>query len=398
MNYESPKWGRSALDVEVVDDGAALRRRRRNIILATIAGLVVIIAAFLLLRGGGSHDKAAVAAKGGSQQSVPPVTVVVPGRQQIARVITATGSIAARHDLPVGVAGEGGQVVRVLVDRGQWVRAGQTLAVIERSVQSQQAQQQAAQIQVAQADARLAQSNLDRAQSLVARGFISKADLEQKRATRDAANARVRLARAQLGETHARIGRLDIRAPASGLILDRTVEVGQIVGPGSGALFRIADGGLMELRARLAQQDLERLGVGVPATVTPVGSTKTYNGSVWQISPIIDPQNRQGEARIAIAFDPELRPGGFATARLTAGATDAPLLPESAVLNDDNGSYVYIVGPDNRISRRNVKTGSVNDKGVPIVGGLDGSERVVLSASAFLNPGDKVVPRRAAAR
>ncbi|MEA3032225.1 MAG: HlyD family secretion protein [Sphingomonadales bacterium] len=396
MNFESPKWGRGALDVTVVDE-AAQRRRRRNVIIALAVVAIVVVALALMMLRGGSGKKAATAKAGTSQQDLPAVSVVVPGRQQVVRTISATGSIAARHDLPVGVTGEGGQVVRVLVDRGQWVRAGQTLAVIERSVQSQQAQQLVAQIEVARADARLAQSNLDRAQSLVSRGFISKADLDQKRATRDAAAARVRVAEAQLGETRARIGRLDIRAPASGLVLDRTVEVGQVVGPGSGALFRIADGGQMELRARLAQQDLERLSVGVPATVIPVGSTRTYQGQIWQISPIIDPQNRQGEARIAVPYTVDLRPGGFATAQITAGSVDAPLLPDSAVLNDDSGSYVYLVTPDNKIQRRNVKVSSVTDKGVAIAEGLAGNERVVQSAGAFVNPGDKVRPKLAVA-
>lgn len=398
MNFETPKWGRSALDVAVVDDEAAQRRRRRNIILAAVAGLVVLILAFLMFRGG-SHDGKQTAAKGGAgaaaqqQQDMPSVTIVVPGRQQVARTISATGNLAAKRDLPVGISGEGGQVVRVLADRGQWVQAGQTLAVIERSVQAQQASQLAAQIDVARADARLQQQELDRALSLVSRGFVSKADVDRKRATRDAANARVRVAQAQLAESRARIGRLDVRAPASGLVLDRTVEVGQIVGPGSGALFRIAEGGQMELRAKLAQQDLERLSVGVPAVVTPVGSAKAFKGAIWQISPIIDPQNRQGEARIAVPYSPELRPGGFAAAQITAGSVDAPLLPDSAVLNDDNGSYVYLINAENKVERRNVKVGTVTDKGVVIAEGLSGTERVVYSAGAFLNPNDKVRPK-----
>src|SRR3546814_10880569 len=98
--------------------------------------------------------------------------------------------------MPVGVAGEGGMVARVLVDAGDWVNAGQTLAVIERSVQAQQAQQLAAQIDVARADAALAQSELERAQSLVSRGFVSKADIDRKTATRDAARAR------EIGRAH----------------------------------------------------------------------------------------------------------------------------------------------------------------------------------------------------
>jgi RND family efflux transporter MFP subunit len=286
----------------------------------------------------------------------------------------------------------------VLVEPGQWVGAGQTLAVIERSVQSQEAQQLAASIDVARADARLAQQELERAQALVSRGFVSKADVERRIATRDAANARVRVAQAQLGASRARIGRLDVRAPAAGLVLDRNVEPGQIVSAGSGALFRIAQGGQMELLARLPQTDLSTLSVGVPVTVTPVGSQQSYQGSVWQISPIIDPQTRQGEARIAIPYNRELRPGGFASATIQAGATVAPLLPESAVLTDDSGTYVLIVLPNNTVQRRPVRVGTVTDKGVVIAEGLNGNERVVQSAGAFLNPGEKVRPQRAVSR
>jgi RND family efflux transporter MFP subunit len=137
--------------------------------------------------------------------------------------------------MPIGIPGEGGQVERVLVEPGQWVSAGQTLAVINRSVQLQQAAQLAAQVEVARADLRLAQNQLDRAQSLVSRGFISQADLDQKRATRDANAARVRVALAQLGATRAQIGRLDIRAPTAGLVLSRSIEAGQVVGAGSPA-------------------------------------------------------------------------------------------------------------------------------------------------------------------
>ena len=230
-------------------------------------------------------------------------------------MITATGSLAARRDMPVGVPGEGGQVERVLVEPGQWVRAGQVLAIINRSVQSQQAAQLAAQIEVARADLRLAENQLNRAQSLVGRGFISQADLDQKRATRDAAAARVRVAQAQLGATRAQIGRLDVRAPTAGLVLTRSIEAGQVVGAGSGALFRIAEGGEMELLARLPQTDLARIPVGVPATVTPVGSTTAYQGTVWQVSPIIDPQTRQGIARILVPYNRDIRPGGFASGR-----------------------------------------------------------------------------------
>jgi len=393
MNFETTsKWRRSPDEIEGLDlDELARRRKRNRVAIIAAAILVAIVAGFLLTRGGDAPAPKAEA-------SLPSVTVIVPGRQQIDRTISATGSLAARRDMPVGVAGEGGMVARVLVEPGQWVAAGQTLAVIERSVQAQQAQSQAASIEVARADAQLAQQELDRAQSLVGRGFVSKADVERRVATRDAANARVRVAEAQLGETRARIGRLDIRAPAAGLVLSRNLEAGQVVSSGSGALFRIAQGGEMELRAQLPEAELMRLSVGLPATVTPVGSTESYAGSIWQIAPVIDPQNRQGIARIAVPYRLGLRPGGFASARIVAGSVDAPLLPESAVLNDDRGAFVYVVGADDTIQRRAVEVGSVIDTGVVITSGLQGNERVVMSAGAFLNPGEKINPQRAAAR
>jgi RND family efflux transporter MFP subunit len=400
MNFETASWRRGAIEDGASSETVVIvqRRRRRNIIVAVaILALVAIAATILMMRGGDEGAAPAPAGKGKNAESAPSVTVVVPGRQQVARTISATGTLAARRDMPVGVAGEGGMVARVLVEPGQWVGAGQTLAVIERSVQSQEAQQLAASIDVARADARLAQQELERAQALVSRGFVSKADVERRTAARDAANARVRVAQAQLAAARARIGRLNIRAPAAGLVLDRNVEPGQVVSGGTGPLFRIAQGGQMELLAQLNEADLAELSVGVPVTVTPVGTDQQVVGSVWQISPVIDPQTRQGTARVAIPYSRAIRPGGFANAEIRAGAVSAPVLPESAVLTDQQGRYVYVVGNDNKVDRRPVRTGAVTPQGLTIVEGLNGTERVVAYAGGFLNPGEVVIPRRESA-
>jgi RND family efflux transporter MFP subunit len=274
------------------------------------------------------------------------------------------------------------------------VRAGQVLAVVDRSVQAEQAAQLAAQVDSAKANAELAQSNYDRALALLGRGFVSKAEIESKKATRDAAYAQVRVAQAQLAGTRAEIGRLNVTAPTSGLVLARSVELGQIVGPGSGALFRIAEGGQMEMRAQLAQQDIAAIHVGMPAQVTPVGSNHSLAGTVWQVSPIIDPQSRLGEVRISVPYDSTTRPGGYAEARIVAGSAAAPLLPQSAVLSDEKGNYVYVVNGKDEVERRDITIGTVNEAGVAISQGLNGQERVVLSAGPFLNPGQKVRPRR----
>ena len=373
-------------------------RRRRRLLIAAIAAIAVVVIALALIYGRGGSDTKSLKTAGAAAGQVPTVTVVVPGRSQVGRVVSASGPLAARRDQPVGIAGQGGRVVRVLVDAGSWVRAGQVLAVIDRSVQAQQAAQLAAQVEAAKADAALAQSNYERAIALQGRGFVSKAEIDSKKASRDAAYAQVRVAQAQLGATKAQIGQLNVTAPSAGLILARNVELGQIVSPGSGALFRLAEGGQMEMRAQLAQQDLAFVHVGMPAQVTPVGSDRSYPGTVWQVAPVIDPQSRLGEVRIAVPYGPSLRPGGFAQATITAGTTTAPLLPQSAVLSDEKGNYVYIVNGKNEIERRDVKIGSVDDNGVTITQGLSGNEPVVLSAGPFLNPGQKVNPRREAAQ
>ncbi|WP_164153159.1 biotin/lipoyl-binding protein, partial [Stenotrophomonas maltophilia] len=127
----------------------------------------------------GSASKAA-AGKGASQQAnqsqIPTVTIAVPGRHAVQTVISGTGSLAAKREMPVGVVGEGGLVTRVLVEPGTWVAKGQVLATIDRSVQAQTADSLSASVRVSEADAKLAQANLDRAKGLVSNGFVSKAD------------------------------------------------------------------------------------------------------------------------------------------------------------------------------------------------------------------------------
>ena len=130
--------------------------------------------------------------------------------------------------------------------------------------------------------------------------------------------ARVKVAEAQYRELLARNARLNIVAPAAGLVLERNVEPGQVVSPGTGTLFSIAKGGEMEMLAELGETDLATVTVGVRAEVLPVGTQKSFTGQVWQVAPVISEQNRQGKARIALAYAPELRPGGFAMRRSSA--------------------------------------------------------------------------------
>src|SRR5687768_11237062 len=117
MNIE-PGFSRDRADYVELDreDSSLARRKRRLIIGGAILLIALIGAAVLMLRGGDTPPPAATA--------LPRVTVIVPGRQTVTNMISATGTLAARREMPVGVAGEGGMITRVLVEPGDWVRAG----------------------------------------------------------------------------------------------------------------------------------------------------------------------------------------------------------------------------------------------------------------------------------
>jgi RND family efflux transporter MFP subunit len=386
MNYETTMS--ATLNGEILQDNRDRNQRRIRIAAIIVAILIIAGAAYYFFGSGTAAPTEAD--KAGQAQTV---TVVAPGRDSVMRAINATGTLAARREIPVGVVGEGGRVIAVYVDAGDWVTQGEVLVSLDRSVQTQQAAALEAQIGVARADQQLAQNELDRAMQLVERGFVSKADVDRKTANRDAARARVNVANAQLAETRARNARLDVRAPVSGYVLERNVETGQTVSAGSGILFRIAKDGQLELQAKLSEADLAQIAVGIPASVTPVGVDRVFNGNIWQISPMIDAQSRQGMARIALPFDKALRPGGFASVEIKSGAMTAPVLPESAVQTGREGSFVYIVGKNNKVQQRLVKLGPVTANGLVIEQGLDGSERVVLYAGGFLNPDETINPK-----
>ncbi|NVD29411.1 efflux RND transporter periplasmic adaptor subunit [Parasphingorhabdus flavimaris] len=384
MNYESAI---PSSEISMMDDPVQRAANRRPLIIAAAVAVALLLAYIGYNYFFGAKGDEEVASQ------APMVTVMAPGKQQITRTINATGTVAARREIPVSIVGEGGRVTNVYVDAGDWVKQGQIMASIDRSVQSQQAAGLEASVGVSRADLNLAQANLDRAAQLVDRGFISKADIDRLTATRDSAAARLRVAQAQLNETRARNNRLNVVAPKAGFVLERNVEPGQTVTQGSGVLFLLAQNGEMELQAQLGEADLANISVGISTQVTPVGTDKNLTGQVWQISPTIDPQSRQGIAKIALGYDPALRPGGFASARIESGTSEVAVLPESALQNDSKGSFVYIVGADNKAVRRDVVIGATTAAGISVTSGLNGNERVVLRAGGFLSPGETVQPK-----
>jgi multidrug efflux pump subunit AcrA (membrane-fusion protein) len=132
------------------------------------------------------------------------------------------------------------------------------------------------------------------------------------------------------------------------------------------------------------------LSVGQTALVYLVGSTQPFEGRVRLLGAVIDPQTRLGEIRIALKPDPALRPGAFARGSVLVSKAERPVLPQTAVLSDTKGPYVFLVGDGNRVVRRDVQVGGTIPTGIIITSGLNGDERVITTAAGFLREGEKV--------
>jgi HlyD family secretion protein len=121
-----------------------------------------------------------------------------------------------------------------------------------------------------------------------------------------------------------------------------------------------------------------------------VGSVQPFEGRVRLLGAVIDPQTRLGDIRISLKPDPALRPGAFARAGVAVSKAERPVLPQTAVLFDSKGTYVLLVGSENRVRRRDVQVGGSIAAGVIINKGLSGEERIVTTAAGFLREGEKV--------
>jgi RND family efflux transporter MFP subunit len=179
-------------------------------------------------------------------------------------------------------------------------------------------------------------------------------------------------------------------APVDGVLLTRKAEVGQIASPGGEALFRLAKGGEVEMRGQVAEQDFAQLKTGQPAAVYLTGIQTPFDGRVWLLGAVIDPQTRLGEIRIALKPDPALRPGAFARGSVLVNKAERPVLPQTAVLSDAKGAYVFVVNEHNQVERRAVRIGGTIESGIIIAEGLTGTERVVTTAGGFLREGETI--------
>ncbi len=323
-------------------------------------------------------------------ESLPLVTVMQPSFRSVTATVSFTGTISARHDMPIGAEGEGGRITAVYVEAGDKVRRGQVLARLDQSVLAPQVNRLAASLEEARAQAALSEAEYRRAKGVESAGALSAEETERRRAAAVTDQARVDVAAAQLAEAQAHLKRTEIRAPADGLVLTRNAEVGQNAIPGGEPLLRLASGGEIEMRGQIAEQDLARVQIGQPATVYLTGIAEPFHGRVWLLGAVIDPATRLGEVRIELEPHPSLRPGAFARGQVSVSEAQRAVLPQSAVLADEQGNYVLVVNAEQMTERRAVRVADTIAAGIVIGEGLQGDERVISTAGGFLRAGEKV--------
>jgi RND family efflux transporter MFP subunit len=365
--------------------GSWLTARRMTWLLTAIA---VVIIALLALR----LTQALSVKKAVSKTAIPTVSVMEVGVSTVPTTIEIIGTIAARYDMPIGVEGDAGRIAAIYVEAGDHVKRGQVLARLNVSVLTPQVANLEAALEQARAEAELADAEYHRAEAVGASGALSVEETQRRKSSAVTPPARVNVPAPHRAAPQPKLARAEVRAPADGTILTRNMEVGQTATPGGEALFRLSQGGEVELRGQVAEQDLPSLKIGQDVSVTLTGTSRPYPGQVRLLGAVIDPQTRLGTVRVALEPDPNLRPGAFARAQVTVSSAQRTVLPQTAVLTDDRGTYVLVVTAQNKVERRAVHVSGIVGNGVGIADGVEDKEEVVATAGAFLQEGEIVRP------
>ncbi len=362
-------------------------RRRRIVVITGLAVIAAIAVMFVLSRIGGD-DNVPVAPSTGQS-----VSVVTTQTHTFQPTVALNGEARPVRDIQVSAPATGVRILALLVDEGDTVRAGQPMARLDTNLA--QAQIRAAQASVAEAQSAAvrARGEYDRAESIRDSGALSTEAIEARRAAATAADARLAAARAQAQEVNARLGGGYVRAPESGLVIDRMAEVGRNVD--GQVLFRIAGGNQLEVAAQVAESDALALQDGQAATFSLVDGT-SVEARLRRAPASIDSRTRTGEALFTLPMGTRVRAGMYLRGQALLAPRDVLSVSQASILYDAGQAYVFTVDQQNRVRRANVELGAREGEMVEVRSGLELNQRVVGSGAAFLQDGDIVSPLAAA--
>lgn len=334
----------------------------------------------------------AASEKAAKQSETPPVKVETVNAIELPmpELLTLTGTLRASQESDVA-ADASGKVTATMVERGQAVKQGETLAVLDARGAALTATAFAAQSGLAKAQLEQAQKECQRVQSLFKSGAISQAEYDRTTTQCQAGQFSAVAAQAQQASAQKIVGDAVIRAPFSGIVGERLVNVGQYVQPATKVISLYAPDPL-RLELTVPESSIANIKPDLPVafSVSAFGD-KTFSGAVKFISPNIRQSTRDLviEALVPNA-DLELRPGMFAVAHLTIGERKLPTVPTSAVRKDDSGARVFVV-IERRLQERVVSLGGEKDGRIGVSSGVKANEAVVVKPGPELRDGAPVL-------
>ncbi len=347
--------------------------------------------------------------KSNSYQPPPPPPVITskPVRMPITTYLNVTGSTVAVNSVQL-VARVSGYLTSIDYTDGSVVKKGQTLFIIEQPPYAAKLKQAEAAVTQAQAQVIFAQSQYTRQLNLIKQNATSQANVEQWLATRNSDQAQVLENEANLELAQIDYGYTDVAAPFDGRVSRHLVDVGNLVGNGVATnlatidqlnpiyvYFNVNELDLLKIRAALIAQGRSPTNVTDTPVFVSLQSETNYPhaGKIDYVATSVDPSTGTIEVRAVLDNDSKiLLPGLFVRARIPLGEPVPELaLPDAAVLSDQAGPYVYVVGANNVVAQKRVQTGT-EENGFIAVTGLDPADQVIVEGVQNAAPGSTVAP------
>lgn len=293
---------------------------------------------------------------------------------------------------------------------GNRVKQGDLLFTIDPRTYLAVVKQAEAEVEVRRANLRLAEVSLGRLKTAIASSAASEQELDRGQAERDVAAAQLELAEAQLLAAKLDLEFTEVRAPISGRLGLIPPDEGDLVGSGEATLlttlvndeliyatYEIDERTLLELRR--ANQNKRPGEDGRPLypvyLATSAETEFTHKGVFDKADATVNPDT--GTVRVEAAFentDGSLVAGLFVRIRPMIGERTALMLPDVAVLSDQSGKYVLVVGPDGVVERRNITAGPIYGRERRVDAGLAAADQVIVNGIQRARPGGKVNPIR----
>jgi RND family efflux transporter MFP subunit len=335
----------------------------------------VIVVAVLLGGCAGSSDHAA-----DTVTTAVPVGTALVRQDTLSEVLELSGRLTPLPGASADLSAPGDAVVRAIhVQVGERVAAGTALIDLDAPELVMQARSLGAAADAAESDAA-------RQRDLFRQGITARRQLEEREAA--AVSARAAAASAQ-----ALLSRARVTSPIAGGVQRVLVQPGERVGAGQ-PLVSIVGGGGLDLIASATPEQLARIGVGQPATLTGEGEVTSRSGRVHAIAPGVDTLTGAGSVVIRIAdAGKALRPGAVATARVTLPPLrNALIVPDSAVVLVGGTMTVFVIGADSVAHAHPVQVIGESGRRTAVSGDLSPGSRVVTSGAYGLADGMHVVP------